>query len=68
MEWICAGSVFWIVLTIVGLLAAAGLVFLLIKLGVIFHYASKPKPTDESSDYALDESKESKAEGEPKSE
>jgi len=68
MEWICAGSALWIALAIGGLLAAAGLVFLLIKLGVIFHYASTPKPTGESGDYALDESKAIKAEGEPKNE
>lgn len=56
MEWICAGAVIWIALAIIGLFALAGLILLLIKLGVIVHYAAKPEPPDIGG-YTLDESR-----------
>ncbi len=56
MEWLCAGAVIWVALAIVGLIALAGLVFLLVKLGVIVHYAAKPEPQDTAGDYTLADS------------
>lgn len=57
MEWLCAGSALWIVLTVGGLLALGGLIILLVKLGVIAQYATKPEPSDSSGDYMLENSK-----------
>lgn len=56
MEWLCAGAVIWVALAVVGLIALAGLIVLLVKLGVIVHYASKPQPQD-TGDYTLDDSR-----------
>lgn len=55
MEWLCAGVVIWAALAVVGLIALAGLIVLLVKLGVIVHYATKPEPQS-TGDYALDDS------------
>lgn len=57
MEWLCAGAVIWVALAIIGLLALGGLIVLLVKLGVIVHYAAKPEPRDTSADYGLDDSR-----------
>ncbi len=51
-------------MAIVGGAALVGLVVLLLKLGVIVHYATKPEPPDTARDYSLDESHESRQEGE----
>ena len=63
MEWLCAGAAIWVVLAIVGLLALAGLVIVLVKLGVIVHYAAKPEAPDVAGDYDLGESREVGEEG-----
>ncbi|GAB4405206.1 MAG: hypothetical protein Kow00123_17300 [Anaerolineales bacterium] len=55
MEWLCAGAVIWVALAVIGLVALAGLLFLLVKLGVIVHYAAKPEPQD-TGDYSLSDS------------
>ena len=57
MECLCTGTMLWIALTVGGLLAMGGLIVLLIKLGVIAKYATRPEPPDSSGDYTLDESK-----------
>ena len=57
MECLCTGTLLWIALTVGGLLAMGGLILLLIKLGVIAKYATKPEPKDSSDEYTLDESK-----------
>jgi len=41
-----------------GLLALAGLVILLLKLGVIAHLWTRPEPVDESPGHTLDQSRE----------
>lgn len=56
MEWLCAGAVIWVALAIVGLIALAGLVLLLVKLGVIVHYAANPEPQEMFGDYTLADS------------
>ena len=63
MEWICAGAGLWVFLAVVGLLALAGLVVLLLKLGVIVHYAAKPEEPDTHGDYNLRQSREMNEEG-----
>ncbi|MDH7488144.1 MAG: hypothetical protein QHH80_01380 [Anaerolineae bacterium] len=55
MEWLCAGAAIWVALAVIGLIALAGLILLLVKLGVIVHYATKPEP-QETSDYTLADS------------
>jgi|GEM_PF-1720664 hypothetical protein len=55
MEWLCAGAVIWVALAVIGLVALAGLIFLLVKLGVIVHYATRAEPQD-TGDYTLDAS------------
>ncbi len=57
MEWLCAGAAIWVILAVIGMLALAGLIVLLVKLGVIVHYAAKPEPPDASANYALDDSR-----------
>ena len=57
MEWLCAGTALWVVLSVAGLLVLGGLIILLIKLGVIVRYATTPEPQDLASDYNLEESK-----------
>jgi hypothetical protein len=57
MEWLCAGTVVWVALALLGLLALGGLILLVIKLGVIVRYATTPEPQDLSSEYTLEESK-----------
>lgn len=64
MEWLCAGAVIWVALVVIGLVALAGLIVLLVKLGVIVHYAAKPEPQDMSADYRLDDSRASAPQGE----
>jgi hypothetical protein len=64
VEWLCAGTVLWIALPVIGLLLLGGLILLLIKLGVIVRYATTPEPQDLASDYALEESKASTPEEE----
>lgn len=64
MEWACAGTLLWVILALAGGAALIGLVVLLLKLGVILHYATKPEPQDTARDYSLDESHESRQEGE----
>lgn len=64
MEWLCAGAVIWVALAIIGLIALAGLIVLLVKLGVIAHYAAKTEPQDASGDYTLDESRAANSAGE----
>lgn len=62
MEWLCAGAVIWVALAVIGLVALAGLIALLIKLGVIVRYAAKPEAQD-TGDYTLDESRTPDARG-----
>lgn len=57
MEWICTGAALWVLLAIVGLLGLAGLVVVLLKLGVIVHYATKPEDSEAGGDYDLGQSK-----------
>lgn len=64
MEWLCAGAVIWVALAIIGLITLAGLIVLLVKLGVIVHYAAKPEPQDASGDYTLGESRAANSAGE----
>ncbi len=63
MEWICAGAGLWVFLAVVGLLALAGLVILLLKLGVIVHYAAKPEDSGSDVDYDLHQSREADEKG-----
>jgi len=57
MEWICAGAALWLFLAVLGLLVLTGLVVLLVKLGVIVHYAAKPQDSEVGAEYELNQSK-----------
>lgn len=52
-------------LVVMGLLAIAGLVVLLLKLGVIGQYALKKEPEEIDAEYSLNQSHEARYEGEP---
>jgi len=54
----CGSGLLAVLVLFVLLLALAGLIILLLKLGVIFHYATKQEPEGQSSEYSLEQSKE----------
>jgi len=55
VEWLCAGAVIWVALAVIGLIALAGLIVLLVKLGVIAHYWTRAEPQN-TGDYTLGDS------------
>lgn len=55
-------------LGVLGLGTIAGLVILLLKLGVIGQYALKQEPEEVDAEYSLSQSREARYEGEPDAE
>jgi len=53
----CGGGLLFLVILVVLIGAMIGIGLLLLKLGVIFHYATKEEPRGESTEYTLEQSR-----------